>query len=126
MNVSGILVVVPAADTAVAVAELDALPGVEVHHTHPETGRIVVTIEAETVPDEVELLRRIKALPRVVLAEMVYHNFEEDREVRERAALVRQDEVEPPSVPTVLEERDADQPSTRTKPRSVDDERNTP
>jgi nitrate reductase NapD len=117
MNVSGVLVVVPAADTAAAVEALGALPGVEVHHTHPETGRIVVTVEAETVPDEVEALQRIKALPGVVLAEMVYHNFEEDPEIIESR---------PSSVPPALGEQDVDPPSTRTKPRSVDDERNTP
>jgi len=86
VNVSGVLVVVPKAETDAIVEALGALPGVEVHHTHPETGRIVVTLEAESISDEVEGLRRIKALPEVVLAEMVYHYFEEDNGILESIA----------------------------------------
>jgi nitrate reductase NapD len=50
---------------------------VEVHHTEPETGRLVVVQEAETVDQEVAALCRIKALSGVMLAEMVYHVFDE-------------------------------------------------
>jgi nitrate reductase NapD len=78
MNISGILVVVPAEKTADAVEALDALPGVEVHHTDPATGRIVVTQEAESVAAQVEGLSRIKALPQVLMAEMVHHYFGDD------------------------------------------------
>ena len=73
MNISGILVVVSPADCEVSISALNALPGVEVHHSDIETGRIVVTQEAETVREEVEGLKRIKALPSVAMAEMVYH-----------------------------------------------------
>jgi nitrate reductase NapD len=102
VNVSGVLVVVPAAETDAAVEALGALPGVEVHHAHPETGRVVVTLEAESVYDEVEGLRRIKALPGVVLAEMVYHYFEEDSGIL--ANIAREDEDGRGAVPTVLDD----------------------
>jgi periplasmic nitrate reductase NapD len=77
LNISGILVVVPPARVEDATLALNALPGVEVHHSEPATGRIVVVQEAETVDQEVAALCRIKALPGVMLAEMVYHVFDE-------------------------------------------------
>jgi len=104
VNVSGVLVVVPAAETNAAVEALGALPGVEVHHTHAETGRVVVTIEAESISDEVEGLRRIKALPNVVLAEMVYHYFEEDKGILASIAREGEDEDGRDVVPSVLDD----------------------
>lgn len=77
MNVSGILVVVPVEKMSRAADALNALPGVEVRHTDPATGRIVVTQEAPCVEEEMDGLRRIKAIPDVILAEMVQHYFEE-------------------------------------------------
>jgi len=85
MNLSAILVVVPVEKLESAIAELNALPGVEVHHTDPATGRLIVTQEAEDVGAEVEGLRRIKALPGIILAEMVQHCFEDDDEIAARA-----------------------------------------
>ena len=73
MNISGILVVVSPAECEASVSALNALPGVEVHHSDKGTGRIVVTQEAETVHEEIEGLKRIKGLPSVAMAEMVYH-----------------------------------------------------
>jgi nitrate reductase NapD len=104
MNISGILVVVPTDRTEESLLALGALPGVEVHHTDPATGRIVVTQEAETVGEEVEALRRIKALPHVVLAEMVYHHFEESTEVFSALPEELAESVGPPQVPPYLNE----------------------
>jgi nitrate reductase NapD len=75
-----------------SVEALEALPGVEVHHRDEASGRIVVTQEGETVDDEVNGLRRIKSLPNVILAEMVYHYLEQDREVIENVTEVPEDE----------------------------------
>lgn len=77
MNISGILVVVPPGQIEDVTLKLNGLPGVEVHHTEPATGRIVVVQEAETVDEEVAALCQIKALSGVMLAEMVYHVFDE-------------------------------------------------
>jgi len=77
VNLSGILVVVRPSRVEEAQARLGELPGVEVHHVDPETGRIVVVQEAESVEEEVAALSRIKALKGVMLAEMVYHVFDE-------------------------------------------------
>ena len=81
MNVAGILVVVPIVRLADAIEALSNLPGVDVHHTDEASGRIIVTQEAETIREEVAALETIKALPHVVLAEMVHHHFEDDQEI---------------------------------------------
>ena len=81
MNVSGILVVVPPGRLSTSIETLNGLDGVDVHYSDPDSGRIVVTQEAENIAAEVEGLKRIKALPHVVMAEMVYHCFEDDSEI---------------------------------------------
>ncbi len=77
MNVSGILVVARPSQLAEVKARLEGLPGVEVHHVEEASGRIVVVQEAESVDQEVAALSRLKALKGVMLAEMVYHFFDE-------------------------------------------------
>lgn len=86
MSLSGILVVVPPDYLDATIAALDSLPGVEVHHQDAASGRIVVTQEGTSIDVEVGGLKRIKALPHVLVAEMVYHYFEDDQgiEVAER------------------------------------------
>ena len=81
MNISGILVVVPPKHTRVTIDRLQALPGIEVHHIDAASGRIVITQEAESIPAEIDGLKRIRALPDIILAEMSYHYFGEDAEV---------------------------------------------
>lgn len=75
MNLSGILVVTPPQQLETTKQALNALEGVEVFHTDPRAGRMVVVQEAESVDAEVAGLQRIKALPGVSMAEMVYHYF---------------------------------------------------
>ena len=79
--ISAILIVVPVAEIDPTVARLETLPGVEVRHTDLASGRLLALQEAATVSAEVEGLKRIQALPGVVLAEMVYHYFEDDPEL---------------------------------------------
>jgi len=59
MNLSGIVVVSAPGRFDDCVAAAAAIPGVEVHHRDPSTHL------------------RLKAVPGVVLAEMVYHYFAE-------------------------------------------------
>lgn len=81
MNLSGIFVAAKPEWLASVVADLNALPGVEVHQVDEATGRIVVVQEAIDIPAEIEGLKRIKALPHVVVAEMVYHYLADDQQV---------------------------------------------
>jgi nitrate reductase NapD len=78
MNLSGILVVAAPGRLAEVAGQLARLPGVQVHQHEAATGRMIVTQEAASVDDEVEGLKRIKAMPGVALAEMVYHYVAED------------------------------------------------
>jgi len=81
MNISGILVVVSPQRVESMVDQLSGLDGIDVHHIDAATGRIVITQEAATIRDEVDGLKRIQALPGIILAEMSYHNFEDDSEL---------------------------------------------
>ena len=45
---------------------------------HDEEGRIVVTIEGETISQEMERLKTIQALPHVLSAELAYAYSEEE------------------------------------------------
>lgn len=83
MNLSGILVETKPQWLNDVVARLNALAGVEVHHTDAATGRIIAIQEAADIHAEIEGLKRIKALPHVVLAEMVYHYIAEDENIYE-------------------------------------------
>jgi periplasmic nitrate reductase NapD len=78
MNLSGILVIVTPEWVETVVTELNAMEGVEVHQTDPVTGRIIVVQEATDIHAEIEGVKRIKAMPHVVMADMVYHYFADD------------------------------------------------
>jgi nitrate reductase NapD len=65
------------------VAALNALEGVEVHQVDEATGRIVAVQEAVDIHEEIAGVRRIKALPDVIMAEMVYHYLAEDERIYE-------------------------------------------
>lgn len=79
MNLSGILVMARPEHLSGVVAELGALPGVEVHQQDP-AGRVVVVLEADSVRAEADGLRQIQRVPGVLMAEMVVHYFENDDE----------------------------------------------
>lgn len=81
MNISGILVVTSPEHTGNVSEQLKTLAGIDVHYVDAATGRIVITQEAESIRAEIDGLKRIRALPHITLAEMSYHNFEEDREL---------------------------------------------
>jgi nitrate reductase NapD len=78
VNLSGIVVVAAPGRLEEVVAALPGLPGVEVHHTDAAASRIVVVQEAPSIDDEVDGLTRIRALPGVACADLVYHYFADD------------------------------------------------
>jgi nitrate reductase NapAB chaperone NapD len=81
MHYSGILVVVDPIEVKSSMDELAELPGVEVHYCEPESGRIIVVQETDTLLAQEEGLRSIQALPRVKMAALVEHRV--DREATE-------------------------------------------
>lgn len=78
MSYSGIVVRADPAGLAEVADRLVELPGVRVHQKHPESGRMVLTLEAGTADEEVAGLRRIQTIPGVVSADLVYHRLPQD------------------------------------------------
>ena len=105
MNVSGILVITSPGHTGKVIEQLQSLSGVDVHYNDATTGRIIITQEAESISAEVDGLKRIRALPHIVLAEMSCHYFEEDRELVDAIPPELYDEkLASGNVPTCLNE----------------------
>jgi len=77
MIVSGILVMTAPARQPAVCRTLAALPWAEVHQ-QDATGRMIVTVEAETSDQGLERLKTLKGLPGVLSAEMVIHCFEDE------------------------------------------------
>ena len=103
MNISGILVVVAPEQVNSTVETLAALQGIDVHHIDQPSGRIIITQEAESIHDEIDGLKRIRALPGIILAEMSYHNFEEDSEnVTSIPEELENDTLKTDNIPTYL------------------------
>jgi nitrate reductase NapD len=105
MNISGILVIVSPERVDSMAAQLNQLDGIDVHHIDAASGRIVITQEAATIRDEVDGLKRIRALPGIILAEMSYHNFEDDTELLDAIPAELDDEhPERAGIPAFLNE----------------------
>jgi len=105
VNLSGILVVAQPGSREQVVASLSALEGVEVHQVDETTGRIVAVQEAEDIHAEIEGVKRIKAIPHVIMAEMVYHYLAEDERIYEAMPpelIEQQDGFETCAVPAYL------------------------
>jgi nitrate reductase NapD len=85
MNLSSILVFTSPDSLQTVHASLCALPGIEVHYQCLKSGRLIVIQEALDDESEMEGLQRIKALPQVMAAEMVYHHVDNDAEHDEPA-----------------------------------------
>ncbi|MEN8207266.1 MAG: chaperone NapD [Pseudomonadota bacterium] len=92
MNLSGILIVSTPSAIDTLIDTLNAMPDLEVHHVDRDNSKMIVVQEAESIHDEVAGLKKIKKLPGIVLAEMVYHYFAED------------DSLAPESIPDDLDE----------------------
>lgn len=73
MSYSGIVVCTRPDRLADLALSLSDLPGVQVHQRDTATGRLVVTLEAGSVDDEIRGLRQIQSFPGVVSADLVYH-----------------------------------------------------
>jgi len=77
---SGLLVTARTGELERCRAELDALPGVEVHFVYPDSGRLIAVQEGETAKAQEEGLRRIQALPSVRVAALVEHRIDDESE----------------------------------------------
>lgn len=74
-SVAGVLVTTRPSCLPGVVSALSSVPGVEVHHQDPATGRLVVTLERPTIADQETGLSVIQGLAGVMGAALVFHYF---------------------------------------------------
>lgn len=76
-NVSSLVVMCRGEDIARLWEEIEAIPQTQCHYKD-ESGKIVVTIESQSVDEEIKILKKIEGLRGVVSAQMIYtyHNAE--------------------------------------------------
>lgn len=79
MNISGIVVHAHPDTIDQVRAQLEQIPGVEVHAASPE-GKMVVTIEKPNDREITDLFEEIGRIQGVLSTAMVYHHFEPDSE----------------------------------------------
>jgi len=75
---SGVLVYTPTADMSRCIEQLELLPGVEVHHTDANTGRVIAVLESDHFGEQEALLRRVQMSSHVLLAELVYYRRDDE------------------------------------------------
>jgi nitrate reductase NapD len=71
MNVSSIVVRTATENMNTVMTEINSIDLCEVHFNDNQ-GKIVVTIEGESVHDQIELMKRIQDLPFVLNANLMY------------------------------------------------------
>jgi len=73
LQYSGIVVTVAGSTLRDTVTRLNALPGVEVHQTDADRGKIVAVLEGEALEEHGNMLQRIQDLPGVITADLACH-----------------------------------------------------
>ena len=77
MHYSGILVTTQPSRFQHTLRGLEQLPGIEVHFCYPESGRLIAVQETESAEEQELGLRRIQALPGVLMAALVEHRIDD-------------------------------------------------
>lgn len=73
MFYSGLVVTCAPEHLSAVQAELQSLPGVEIHQTDSETGRMVIVLEEESIDAETDSFAQIRKLENVVDVSLVVH-----------------------------------------------------
>jgi len=79
MPVSGVVITCTPGVIETLTPLINAESGVEVHGA-PDDSTIIAVIEAETVQDEVDTVKRLFAMHGVQSVRLAYHNFEDPDE----------------------------------------------
>jgi len=74
VHYSGILVITDPGRLNDCAGQIEGLAGVEVRHRYPDEDRMILVQETESVEEQEQGLREIRALPGVQLADLVYHH----------------------------------------------------
>lgn len=75
-NICGVLAQVRPEQSAAMQQQLQALPGVEIHAAS-DTGKLVITVEADNYQQAADTLTQIQTLKGVLSASLIYHHAEE-------------------------------------------------
>ena len=77
LNISSLIVMCKPEDISRLWEEIEKIPNAQCHYSD-KNGKIVVTLETESIDEKICLLRQIEKLQGVVLAQMIYayHNAE--------------------------------------------------
>lgn len=84
MNISSAIIYTNKVDEVVE--KIDEIAGCEVHLCDEEKGIIIISIEAESVGEEMEILERVGAIDGVIEANMHY-SYSEDELERARESI---------------------------------------
>lgn len=74
MHYSGILVITDPGRMNDCAGQIEDLAGVEVRHRYPDEDRMILVQESDSVEEQEQGLREIRAIPGVQLADLVYHH----------------------------------------------------
>ncbi len=89
MNISSIVVLTKAENEKALIESIKSTDFCE-FHLSDGTGKIVVTIEGESVSDEIAALKKLQAMKMVISAEMIYsyteNELNQEKEKIEKAA----------------------------------------
>ena len=77
MHYSGILVITDPGRMNDCAVQIEDLAGIEVRHRYPADDRMILVQESESVDEQEQGLREIRAIPGVQLADLVYHHVSE-------------------------------------------------
>ena len=78
LSISGIYVLIDPQYWESATNSLGDLPGVDLHHSDADSGRLVVTQETDSTQEHFDGLERIQSVVGVRMAGPVYHFVEEE------------------------------------------------
>lgn len=90
MNISSVVVSTKPKDTKKVIDKLKKIDGVD-YHMHDELGRVIVTIEAIDVSEEIKILKKIEKTEHVISADMSY-TYAKDELEKERALIGKSDD----------------------------------
>lgn len=86
MHYSGILVRSLPEQFQRCAAQVGTLAGVDVYLTYPSSSCLVAVLESETLDGQEAALCAVQDLPSVASADLVYHHFDEAKDLVEGAA----------------------------------------
>ena len=80
ITISSLVIETNASETESVADALAQLDGVEVHGQEP--GKIVITIEKESIAEAHDLANSFSSIPGVINVDLIYFNFEDDVELQ--------------------------------------------